>query len=195
MKRYFSTITLLAVVGCSSQDSKVVVSPTPTEQQKRQKAAQAKAVAKANAKRVALEKKQKAAEAKELADRQKEAAEEEEDAKKEERRVKKLVVRDLGSYEKIGMDWHNIQVASNIKNNSLMVLAGIYHRENPTGNYNFWKGNSQFEAYKNWDINYPDPNYPYPEKWTDENLIATMHKLEDHWRLLDPNEQEIASIE
>ena len=184
MKKYFVTSVLLVVAGCSSQETNVATVSTPSpkqiEKQKQQRIAREKEIADAKA--------EAEIESKRI------AKEQEEKFAKQKRLIGKLIVKDLGTYQNIGMDWHNIQVKRKISNSDLTTLARYYHQQTPNDNYQFWRDDSQFEAYKDWDVNYPNPDYPYPEEWTDKHLAGVIRRSGDQWKLTNQAEEEIGSL-
>ncbi len=78
----------------------------------------------------------------------------------------------ITTYRKAGINWKNILVKSGTTRDQLIEIARYIHRIDPFNSYNIFDDDVQFQRFMLWDLNYPDPMYPFPEEWTKAHLLG-----------------------
>lgn len=76
-----------------------------------------------------------------------------------------------------------------ISREDLIELAKDIHQKDPQSCYHIFDDDAQFEQFKNWDVNYPDPAFPFPEEWAEKHHIANTQLMAEtggvKWGLYD----------
>lgn len=88
-----------------------------------------------------------------------------------------LSYKELPSYKKGNVVWKSIVVLPDIPSVILVDLAKQIHQKDPNSKYHIFDDEAQFEAFKNWDINYDEENYPSPEDWVRKHDIAIINRM------------------
>ena len=81
---------------------------------------------------------------------------------------------------------------------TLRDLARELRRLNPNYYYRLFDDDAQFTAFRDWDIHYPNPNYPFPDAWADNYIVGTVQHMLPFggvggWGLYSPYGEKIAS--
>lgn len=85
--------------------------------------------------------------------------------------------KSLGTYKKAGRIWTNLLIPRKLSRERLIKLAQDLHKSEPTTAFRFFDDDSQFQQFKDWDINYPSSVYQYPQKWVKAHHIANLQQM------------------
>ncbi|MEP7342765.1 MAG: hypothetical protein ABI977_33860 [Acidobacteriota bacterium] len=88
-----------------------------------------------------------------------------------------IPVKILSTYKKGNQTWTNLLIPKKISQEKLVKMAKELHRAAPSTYFRFFDDDKEFPQFKNWDMNYPNPVYPYPQKWVKEHHIANIQKM------------------
>lgn len=88
-----------------------------------------------------------------------------------------IPVKALGTYKKGSQTWTNLLIPKKVSREKLIKMAKELHRAEPNTNFRFFDDGKQFQQFKDWDINYPNSAYPYPEKWVKEHHVANLQRM------------------
>ncbi|WP_321470110.1 hypothetical protein [uncultured Paludibaculum sp.] len=83
----------------------------------------------------------------------------------------------MSAYNKGGRTWRTILIKSPISDADLVALARYLHDLLRDESIRIVDDASQIKAYEDWDQNYPDAAYPFPEQWVRRHHIATINKM------------------
>ncbi len=86
-------------------------------------------------------------------------------------------VRLLSTYKKGGQTWTNLLIPAKVNREKLIKMAKEFHNAEPNTNFRFFDDDKQFQQFKDWDINYPNPADPYPQKWVKEHHVANLQRM------------------
>ena len=90
-------------------------------------------------------------------------------------------------------------ISKKLSKQELINIARQLHQEHPHTFFHFFDDNSKIKEYVQWDMHYPNPNYPYPEKWVDKHLKADINKMFTReglqWQLIEPFGSKIVALE
>lgn len=86
-------------------------------------------------------------------------------------------IKSLGTYKKGGQTWTNILIPRKVNREKLIKMAKELHKSEPNTNFRFFDDDKQFQQFKDWDISYPNPAYPYPQKWVKEHHVANLQRM------------------
>ncbi len=81
---------------------------------------------------------------------------------KETQEMQDIPVKNLGTYKKGSQTWTNLLIPKKIGKDKLIKMAKELHNAEPNTCFRFFDDDKQFQQFKDWDINYPNPAYPYP---------------------------------
>ncbi len=105
----------------------------------------------------------------------------------------------LGSYNAGGKKWVNVLVQADTTERQLIKLAKRLHKENPNAFFHIFDDDSKIKEYVDWDRNYPNSNYPFPEKWVLKHFRGNIRKMFIRgglqWQLTDQYGSEISVLE
>lgn len=85
-----------------------------------------------------------------------------------------IEIRELPSYPRFGRTWRAVVIPQNLNRDELIALARQLHKRDPVSLFHFFDDDSQYDQFRLWDQNYPDPAYPSPETWARRHYIAAM---------------------
>lgn len=88
-----------------------------------------------------------------------------------------ITVKVLGTYKKGSQTWTNLLILRKINQEKLIKMARELHKGEPNTHFRFFDDDKQFQQFKDWDINYPNSAYPYPQKWVKEHHVANIQKM------------------
>lgn len=94
-----------------------------------------------------------------------------------------FVVKELGAYRTGGTTWKNLLIVPGLNDGNLTGLARELHRRDPGSAYRFFDDEAQFQAFMAWDINYPNPRYPFPEAWTNRHHVGNVQQMLEGGRM------------
>jgi len=88
-----------------------------------------------------------------------------------------IPVKSLGTYRKGGMTWTILLIPRKVSRERLIKMARELHNSEPSTCFRFFDDDKEFQQFKDWDINYPNPAYKYPQKWVKEHHVANIQKM------------------
>lgn len=88
-----------------------------------------------------------------------------------------IPVKALGTYKKGRQTWTNLLIPRKVNQEKLIKMAKELHKAEPNTYFRFFDDDKEFQQFKDWDKNYPNPAYPYPQKWVKEHHIANIQKM------------------
>ncbi len=88
-----------------------------------------------------------------------------------------ISTKHLGTYKKASTIWKNLLVPRKLNQTQLLKLAQELHKTEPTINFRLFDDDKQFQSFMDWDINYPNPAYPWPQKWVKEHHVANIQPM------------------
>ena len=88
-----------------------------------------------------------------------------------------IPVKALGTYKKGSQTWTNLLIPKKLSQEKLIKLAKDLHKAEPNTYFRFFDDDKQFQQFKDWDVNYPNSAYPYPQKWVKEHHVANVQKM------------------
>jgi hypothetical protein len=100
--------------------------------------------------------------------------------------------QELGTYIK-GSDRQKkvgVCIEPNITKDQAIELSKWLHKHDPKANYVIFTSNNadQFLKFQEWDINYPNEGFPYPEKWVKKFHFAMINPMTTNegtkWQLI-----------
>jgi len=97
--------------------------------------------------------------------------------------------RVAATYQHTGREWKAVVVAPGSTDTELVVLAKQLHADFPETSFYIFDDDSGVQAYVDASVNYPSPDFPYPEEWTRQheigmiNRMATGHASEGTFRM------------
>jgi hypothetical protein len=96
----------------------------------------------------------------------------------------KIEYRELTPSAKFRRRWRAVVVPGGINREQLVQLARQIHASDPASSVRFFTDGSEYEAFRQHDENYPDPQYPSPEDWAATHYIALLNLISDRqgWR-------------
>lgn len=91
---------------------------------------------------------------------------------KDEEQFTTIEYRELMSAFKSGQKWRAVVVKHGTTKEELIALARRLHKEDRASNVRFFDDDAQYDAFRLHDENYPNPNFPSPEKWVRSHYLA-----------------------
>lgn len=88
-----------------------------------------------------------------------------------------IPVKILGTYKKGSQTWTNLLIPKKVDQERLVKMAKELHKAEPKTYFRFFDDEKEFQQFKDWDMNYPNPVHPYPQKWVKEHHIANIQKM------------------
>jgi hypothetical protein len=82
-----------------------------------------------------------------------------------------------GSYTKAGRNWRTVVVKGPLTDSQLIALAKDLYRMYGGESVEIFDDASRIKAYENWAKSYPNPAYPYPEKWVRQHHIGMINQM------------------
>jgi len=105
------------------------------------------------------------------------------------RRRSGIIIKELDQYSDAGVTWRNFLIRKNVDRSDLILLAQELHRVDPNSFFKLVDDDSEFREYIDWEINYPNSSYPYPEGWATNHIIGWIIHASDtnggHWEFID----------
>ena len=83
----------------------------------------------------------------------------------------------LWTYTKGGKMWRNLVIQSGLGRDTLGNLARELRRMDRTSSWRLFDDDAQFKQFRDWDVNYPNPRYPFPETWVNNHLVGTVQYM------------------
>ena len=113
---------------------------------------------------------------------------------------KQVVVKHLFTYTKAGTMWRNIVIQPGLSRDTLGNLARELRRMDRTSSWRLFDDGAQFKQFRDWDVNYPNPRYPFPETWVNNHLVGTVQDMTSFgntpagWGLYSPHAERLLSL-
>lgn len=85
--------------------------------------------------------------------------------------------RIASSYKAGGRDWKIIVVKQGLSDSELLTLARELHRMYSGVSMHVFDDDAQVEAYERWTVNYPSPDYPFPERWAKRHHVGMLNRM------------------
>ena len=109
-----------------------------------------------------------------------------------------VVLGELGAYPKGGTTWKNLLIKPGVPQVTLVSLARELHAKDGSA-YRLFDDDTQFRQFMDWDINYPNPRYPYPESRVDRHLVGTVQIMLEggrgRWGLWSGYQEKMAALD
>jgi len=88
-----------------------------------------------------------------------------------------ISVKALDTYKKGNQTWANLLIPKKVSRERLIKMAKELHKAEPNTSFRFFDDDKEFQQFKDWDKNYPNPAYSYPQKWVKEHHVANIQKM------------------